>query len=116
MEGIRLATPEEIEAIRKESDLGPTTSVLAFPGKEGTIFGCLKTVCELDPVFYNGASAQRKAMFTWGVENMLRFNGVPFYYFNILADDSMSEWRNVVKNWGAQEVSPAPEIRFKKVL
>lgn len=118
MEGIRLATQEEIDRIKTGADLGPTTSVIAWSGKteEDTILAVLRQATELEPVYFNGAAATRKAMFIWGVENMLRFLGTKEYYFNMPTDDASKEWRETVTHWGAEQVSVAPELRFKKVL
>jgi hypothetical protein len=45
---------------------------------------------------------------------MLRFQGVPFYYFNV--DTADEKWQKVIKNWGGEQTSPTAEYRFKKNL
>lgn len=116
MDGIRLATPEEVEQIKAESDLGPGCTVLAL-GTTNPILSVLRQVYEHDPIFYNGASPSKKAMYAWGVENCLRFQGVPFYYFNIPASEEFADYRKLVtETWGAQQVSKEPELRYKKAL
>lgn len=116
MEPIRLATPEEIETIKAESDLTPGCTVVAFPQGEGKepMFAVLRQVYEIDPVFYNGGTIQRKSLFIWALENMLRFSGAPEYYFNVPATDE--NYQEHVKHWGAEALSKEPEIRFKKRL
>ncbi len=116
MEGIRLATKEEVEAINDRSDLGPTSTVIALDiQKKEPILAVIRTATELNPVFYGEASDRQKAMFIWGVENIMRFQGTPFYYFNIHADNET--FRKFAKeNMQAEEVSTAAEFRYKKLL
>lgn len=113
MEGIRLAQPEEVEAIRQGSDLSPQCSVLYWP-IEKPMTAVLRNCMELDPIYYNDNITSRKALFAWGIENILRSQGVPAYYFNVPVDDTT--YQQVVKTWGAEQVSHGPEFRFKKVL
>lgn len=112
MEPIRLATKEEIEAIREQADLTPGSTVWRM----GEITGVVRPVMELDPVFYGEAGEQKKLLFVWGVENMLRATGAPAYYFNVPAKEEFDRYRTIVKKWGAEQTSPEPEYRFKKEL
>ena len=118
MDKIRLATIEETKSIAAQSDLGPSSSVLAFENaKTGRPdLAVLRSVTEIDPVFFDAeSSAHRKAIFIWAVENTLRvMGGVPAYYFNVSPADA--EWRETVEKWGAETVSKAPELRYKKFL
>lgn len=116
VEPIRLATPEEIETIKSTSDLEPGCTVVAFPQGEGKepMFAVMRQVYEVDPVYYNGAPIKRKALFIWALENMMRFSGVPTYYFNVPANDT--EYIETVKHWGAEVTSREPEVRLKKRL
>lgn len=111
----RPATPEELEKLAPTSDLGPGTSVLALdePGGE-PIFLTLRQCYEVDPAHYGNASPRRKAMAVAILENMLAFAGIPAYYFNVPVKDE--EYLATVKNWGAEQVSAEPELRFKKDL
>lgn len=112
MDIIRLATPEEMEAIQAKSDLTPATTVVTFGGKD---FAVLRNCFELDPVIFAPDTAdKRKLLFLMNLETAMRLQGVKEIYFNIKADDA--ETTNVVKHWGAEPVSIQPEIRFKKVL
>lgn len=113
MEGIRLATQEEIAAIQPESDLSPATTVLRWP-LEKPMTAVLRNCMELDPVYYGDNPTNRKAMFVWAIENMMRAMGISSYYFNVPAADT--EYQTVLASWGAQQISKEPEFRFKKVL
>lgn len=117
MEPIRLATKEEIEAIRSKSDLEPGCTVFALTGKSGTDLAVVRNITEIDPMFFDvNAPDSRKAMFIWGLENMLRMVNVPFYYFNVPTNEEAAPWRSVVEKWGADKTSLEPEFRYKKVL
>lgn len=116
MEGIRLATDAEVEAIREDSDLGPGCQVWTLPGAK-PITGVIRTLVEVDPVHLKDASNSHKAMFMWGIENMLRFTQVPFYYFNVLADEEEDDFRKLLtSSFGAEKVSRGAEFRYKKTL
>ena len=111
MDNIIIASPEQVERIRSQSDLGPSSLVLAM----GEDLAVVKNLVEIDPVFYaNGATNSRKLMFVWGIENWLRLTSTWAYYFNVKAEDSV--WRKVVETHGAEAISEAPEIRYKKIL
>jgi hypothetical protein len=53
-------------------------------------------------------------MFVRDLETVMAAQGVKYYYFNVAADDE--QWQSVVKNWGAEQVSIEPELRFKRTL
>lgn len=109
--GIRLATPEEVEAIRKDSDLTNATRVLVFDNDRAVI----RMALEVDPVhFAKDTPKHKRALFLWGIENTLRLEGVPEYYFNVRVEDQ--EFIDTVKGFGAVQVSRGPELRFKKTL
>ncbi len=118
MDVVRLATPEEIASIEKTSDITPQTTVVVYEnsatGKPD--IAVLRQVFEVDPILF-GASTnnRRKVAFLWSLENSFRIMGSPqAYYFNVLASDG--DWLDVVKSWGAEQVSVAPEYRFKRLL
>jgi hypothetical protein len=70
---------------------------------------------EFDPLISPpDTSLAKKFAFMWGVENYLRLNNTPHYYFNVHTTDET--WVKNLQHWGAQPVSKEPEIRFKKVL
>jgi hypothetical protein len=112
---LRAATTAEIESIRDKSDLDPTCQVVALDTPKGAIIGVIRRPVELDPVhFPEGVDDRHKTVFARDVANGLLFMGVTHFYFNVPADDA--KWLAVIQNWGAESVSPAPELRFKKVL
>lgn len=113
MEGIRLATQDEIAKIQAESDLSHATTVLTWP-LEKPMTAVIRNCIELDPVFYNDNISQRKAMFVWAIENMMRGMGMSAYYFNCPADNTA--YQEVLQSWGAENISKQPEFRYKKVL
>lgn len=112
MDIIRHATQEEVDSIKDKSDLSTATSVVTFGGKD---FAVYRLAPELDPVIFGEETTdKRKLLFLMNLETALRLQGVKEIYFNVRADDEV--YQKVIKNWGAQEVSVTPEIRFKKVL
>lgn len=113
MDTIRYATPEEIQAIAPNSDLSQvSTSVVTFGGKD---YAVLRQAFEVDPVhFAEDSPDRRKVWFLMNIETALRLQGIKEFYLNARADDP--QWIEVLKHWGAEPVSPTPEIRFKKVL
>lgn len=114
---VRMATPEEVETIRENSDLDPTCAVLALTTQAGTPLVVSRVAREIDPMHFPATMNHRQRfMFIRDIENILWGQGVTNYYFNILADDEHKDWRDVVTNWGAEQVSPAPMIRYKRTL
>jgi hypothetical protein len=111
MDDIVLATKEQIDAIAAKSDLGPTSVIYAM-GKD---LACIKTVVEMDPVYFDAESAPaRRAMFIWGLETAMRASGAYAYYFDVPIGDD--KWLHVVKTHGGEQISEGPVLRFKKVL
>ena len=113
MEGIRLATADEVAQIQAEADISTATSVLRWP-IEKPMTAVMRNCIELDPVYYGENPVSRKAMFIWAIENMMRSMGVKEYYFNVPADDE--DYQKVLSTWGAEKISKNPEFRYKKVL
>jgi hypothetical protein len=108
---LRLASEEEVAAIKKQADVDLGCTVLGMDKD----LAVLRICHELDPFIMAPESTDRqKVAFVWAIENCLRFTGVPFYYFNIKASDE--KWLKNVESFGAQQVSQEPELRFKKIL
>ncbi len=117
----RLATPEEIEAIKDKADLDFAQIVLALDdSKGGTSFGVIRLAPELDPVIFSDTITDvEKARFIYALEERLAGMGLKAYYFNVDADeeDSAKEaWHKNIQHWGAERQSPTKEFRFKKIL
>ena len=115
---VKLATPEEIETIKATSDLDFATGVWASHHKDGKVdIAVTKMVPEMDPVYFSPASDnRRKVDFISSLENMLRAVGIKAYYFNVSAEEKGKAWVEICKAWGAEQLSPGPELRFKKLL
>lgn len=107
LEKIRLATPEEIKEIEANSNLTPMSRVVAM----GEIRGVWRMANELDPVYFNGASAGRMYKFMWGMENVMRGSGVTEYFFNTPASDT--KYHKILDELGAQRLSKEPEYRWQ---
>lgn len=112
MEAIKYATKEQVDAIYKESNITNATSVFAY--KDAT--AVVRPVVELDPIHFGTLSAKERILFIWGLENILRANGVQEFYFNIQDTPENVEWTQTAKHLGAEAVSIGPEIRYKKRL
>jgi hypothetical protein len=112
MEPIKIATTEQIKSIEENSDLSPGCSVWSM----GRVLGVVRPVVELDPIHFQDAPDRDKALFLWGMQNMLRANGTPALYFNIHASDQMARLREIVEKLGAKPTSTEPELRYKLVL
>lgn len=116
MEPIRLASPEEIEALRPTSELAPPSA-----GSGTTVYACgnqravIRLTTEMDPVIFDGSTAQRAA-FIWALEGILRTAGIPLYYFSVPARPEAEQYRKQVEKFGAICISPEPELRYKKIL
>lgn len=111
MDPIVLATPEQVERIKKEADLNASAIVYAM-GEDLIVF---KHQLLLDPVFFEeDSSPSRRLMLIWGMENILRSTGADAYYFNIRAEDE--KWKHVSETHGAEQISQGPEYRMKKLL
>lgn len=116
MDAIRLATAQEIEGIKRGSDLNAQSTVIAFDRKGGqSDIAVIRQVTELDPVYYAPETDdRRKALFIWSVENAMRLMGLGAYYFNMPVADE--KWQHVVETWGAERLSPGPEYRYIRGL
>lgn len=115
MKRLRVATTEEIDSIRLTSDLDPTCIVLALDTPNGTVLSVVRTALEVDPVYFpEGFPDRFKLFFMRDIETFLSAKGALSYYFNVKAEDE--QWQSVIKNFGAEQVSPQAEIRFKKML
>lgn len=115
MNRIRLATVEEVESIKKYSDLADGDIVLALNTQQGVPLAVVRTAVEVDPVIYpEGLHDRMKAMFQRDVETILVAKGVTRYYFNVhVSNTPMLE---VAKTLGAEQMSTEPEYRFRVVL
>lgn len=112
---IRLATAEEIERIKEGSDLGTASAVLAFDQGPEAHVAVIRTVVEVDPVFYvKDSTTSQKARFIWGLEERLIGANVAHYYFNVPAEDEA--YAKIVREWGAVQQSKGPELRFGRSL
>lgn len=113
---IRLATKEEIEALRKTSDYTQQSTVLAMDQNDGEPdFAVVRQVIEADPIYFGKRTNDvQKAKFIFALEERMAGGGVDQYYFNVLASDT--RWQKVIETWGGERVSPESEIRYKKVL
>lgn len=108
---IRPATPEEIEAIKDKADLTPLARVVAFEKN----LAVLKPTLEVDPVMFDPeAPRHKRALFLWGLEQVLRFQGSSEYYFNVSTENK--EFIEDVLAMGCVNTSPTPEYRFRKNL
>lgn len=116
MEFFRIATPEEVQGIAEHSDLTNSSAVWALPNKDTVDLGVIRNCVELDPVFFSPISGNtRKAMFFWGIANMLKATGAREVYFNIDADSS-EEYKAVLEKLGSVPTTLKPQIRYKLVL
>lgn len=120
-----MATAEEVESIFSgKCDLDNVSFALKLGGHAAVV----KTVVELDPMVCSdpvsgGGRDREKAQFVYAAETWLKARGVTSYYFNIDApisgnrDESENvKWANIVEAWGAQRVSPKPQIRYRRYL
>ncbi len=113
---IRIATKEEVEQLRETSDYTRECVVYAMDqNADAPDFVVVRHVIEADPVYFGkNTNDVQKAKFIWALEERLAGGGVDQYFFNVKASDE--RWQKVIKTWGAEQLSPFPEIRFKKVL
>ena len=113
---IRPATEAEIASIRDRADIQPTSLVVALDTPQGAILGVIRWPVELNPVIFpEGLPDRLKYVFVRDVANGLKFKGETSFYFQIPTEDNEA-WLKVVKTFGAEQVSPVPEFRMKKVL
>lgn len=117
MNHIRVATEDEINKIRDRSDLMPGhTQVLALDNdKGGADFAVVRNCFELNPVIYADATNDvRRARFLYALEERFLGAAVDRYYFQL--DAANEHYIKVAKAWGAEQVSPHPEVRMLKVI
>lgn len=115
MNRLRLATPEEVEKIKDQSDLDQTCVVFALDTQKGTALGVQRVATEIDPIIVPKEWDNRSRSIFWrDLETAIWAQGAKSVYFNIAVNDV--EWIKVMKNYGAEQVSLQPEFRFKKVL
>ena len=115
MNRIRLAKPEEIDKIKEHSDIDAGCSVLALDTHLGTGLAVRRVCEEIDPlVCPEEWNTKLRAVFIRDIETVMAAQGIPHYYFNVLVEDE--KWQEVIKTWGAEQLSTAPEYRFKRVL
>ena len=115
MKRIRPATIEEIESIKDRSDLDVGCNVLALETTLGTGLAVRRICNEIDPMISPDAwTLRQRIFFIRDLETVLAAQGVPYYYFNVGADEQ--PWIDTIKEWGAEQVSKKPELRFKKIL
>ena len=107
LEKIRLATPEEVEEIRPNSNLTPMCKVLAM----GDMKAVWRIANELDPVHFAGAPVQKMYKFLWGVENIMRGAGCTEYFFNTPADDP--QYHKIIEEMGGERLSKQPDYRWR---
>jgi hypothetical protein len=112
---IRLAVPEEVESIRATSDLDSTCVVLALETAQGIGLAVIRQAVELDPIYFPPEwNTKQKTFFVRDIETVMQAKGAVTYYFNVDATNEV--WIENLKNWGAEQVSPTPELRFKVTL
>ena len=115
MKRLRLATSEEVEKIRDNSDLDPSCIVLALDTQVGTALAVVRMPVEVDPVYFPPEFSDKlKVFFMRDIETYLAAKGATSYYFNILAEDEKTI--EVMKHWGSEQVSTGKELRFKQTL
>jgi hypothetical protein len=107
-EKIRLATPEEIEEVKDQSNLTPMCRVLRL----GEMTAVWRIANEIDPLIPNGATRQRQFKFMWGIENILKGAGVSEYFYNVPADDPTYH-RAIEEHFGAERLSKQPDFRYR---
>lgn len=111
MDPIKLATPEQIAAVKDRIDLEIGCAVYAF----GDSLACVRTQTRLDPVIFSEKdNTHKRLLFVWGLETAMRLNGVPAYYFNVPTSDP--DWIRAVEHNGAERLHTEPMLEYKKVL
>jgi hypothetical protein len=115
MNRIRLATQEEADSIKDFSDLDTGCTVFALNTQNGVGLAVRRLCQEVDPlVAPEGWNTRDRTIFVRDLETVIAAQGGTHYYFNVDADDQT--WQDVVKHWGAEQVSKSPVLRFKKIL
>lgn len=116
MNRIRLATEDEIAAIKDCSDLDTGCQVVALDTQQGTVTAVMRIATEVNPVhFPENMSTKLKLLFMRDIETTLWSKGVTHYYLQIPASDE-EYIEAMTKTFHCEQVSPAPELKFKKIL
>ena len=116
-EGLRYATPEEVAKIAIGGDITTDSVVLAMSNndKEPDL-AVIRRCVELDPVIFSpDTGTARRARFIWAIENYLRLQGVPEYYFDVHQSAS-DAWVTAIKKLGATKISTELQNRYRKIL
>ena len=113
---LREATAEEVSRIAETADLGPGCIVVALDIPDETILGVVRTCVEVDPIHFGKASTRWKLIFMRDVATYLIGKGAPAYYFNVSASEETQSFRDALGTFKAEQVSSAPELRFKKEI
>lgn len=108
LDKIRLATAEEVEAIKDNSNLTPMCRIL----KLGDMTAVWRVCHELDPFHPNGAPLREQVRFIWGIENILKGAGVSEYFYNVDAADTTYH-KALEDHFGAERLSKQPDYRFR---
>lgn len=112
-----MATVEEVQGIRDRADLMPNNAyVLALDADKGTPdLAVIRRCVEVNPIIYGSETTDpRRNRFIYALEERLLGAGVDRYYFQV--DASKEDYINTIKHWGAEQISPGPELRFLKII
>jgi hypothetical protein len=92
------------------------TYVLALDADKGTPdIAVVRRCIEVNPVIYGSETNDlRRARLMFQLEERLLGAGVQKYYFQI--DATKEDYMKTVEHWGAERISPLPEIRFLKEI
>lgn len=116
MNRVRLATESEIAAIKDTSDLDVGCRVVALNTQQGTPIAVMRMCTEINPVhFPENMTTKLKLLFMRDLETVLWGQGVTHYYLQIPANDQ-EYIDNMRENFKAEQVSPSPELKFKKII
>jgi hypothetical protein len=117
LEPVRLATEKEIEMLKGTGmDTTFTHTVLAFGEGDSALYSLIKNVTEIYTYPMDVMSSKRNLMFMWAMENIMRINGVPAYYFQTSSKEEKELWRKNIESFGAEKTNPEPEFRYRKAL
>jgi hypothetical protein len=112
LDHVRLATQEEIDQIADKSDILPgKTQVLA----KGNIRAVVRFPVEANPIIWGeGTTDRERIAFVYALEERMLGAGFDRYYCQVDAQDD--KWQKVIENWGFQQVSPQPELRYLRII
>lgn len=114
---IRPATPEEVEKIKKGSDLGGEPfAVYALDNDKGDAdIAVVKSVVELDPIWFAATSnGVTRARFVQLLEERLMGAGVKRFGCRVKAADE--HWLKILEEWGFKRQSSEPEVQLMRNL